>query len=151
MSKITPIVIENKGTLIIEEPNLPSLEIQNTKDIIPFIDEQDNLILEMSGQGPQGPKGPTGNGIDRIEKTSTSGIIDTYTIYFTNGNTFNYEITNGVIYYYDGPYQVTPMANTAQILPTADLVMQEDVIIHEIPYSEVSNLSGGKTATIGDF
>lgn len=150
MSKITPIIIENKGTLIIEEPNLPSLETKNTKDIIPFIDDSDNLILEMSGQGPQGPKGPTGNGIDRIEKTSTSGIIDTYTIYFTNGTTFNYEIVNGVIYYYDGPYEVTPMANTAQILPTNNLAMSDDVTVNEIPYQEVSNLSGGLTATIGD-
>ena len=150
MSKITPIIIENNGTLIIEEPNLPSLETKNTKDIIPFIDESDNLILEMSGQGPQGPKGPTGNGIDRIEKTSTSGVIDTYTIYFTNGTTFNYEIVNGVIYYYDGPYEVTPMANTAQILPTNNLAMSDDVTINEIPYQEVSNLSGGLTATIGD-
>ena len=150
MSKITPIIVENKGTLIIEEPNLPSLETKNTKDIIPFIDESDNLILEMSGQGPQGPKGPTGNGIDRIEKTSTSGVIDTYTIYFTNGTTFNYEIVNGVIYYYDGPYEVTPMANTAQILPTNNLAMSDDVTVNEIPYQEVSNLSGGLTATIGD-
>lgn len=150
MSKITPIIVENKGTLIIEEPNLPSLETKNTKDIIPFIDESDNLILEMSGQGPQGPKGPTGNGIDRIEKTSTSGIVDTYTIYFTNGTTFNYEIVNGVIYYYDGPYEVTPMANTAQILPTNNLAMSDDVTVNEIPYQEVSNLSGGLTATIGD-
>lgn len=150
MSKITPIIIENKGTLIIEEPNLPSLETKNTKDIIPFIDESDNLILEMSGQGPQGPKGPTGNGIDRIEKTSTSGIVDTYTIYFTNGTTFNYEIVNGIIYYYDGPYEVTPMANTAQILPTNNLAMSDDVTVNEIPYQEVSNLSGGLTATIGD-
>ena len=150
MSKITPIIIENKGTLIIEEPNLPSLETKNTKDIIPFIDDSDNLILEMSGQGPQGPKGPTGNGIDRIEKTSTSGVIDTYTIYFTNGTTFNYEIVNGVIYYYDGPYEVTPMANTAQILPTNNLAMSDDVTVNEIPYQEVSNLSGGLTATIGD-
>lgn len=150
MSKITPIIVENKGTLIIEEPNLPSLETKNTKDIIPFVDESDNLILEMSGQGPQGPKGPTGNGIDRIEKTSTSGVIDTYTIYFTNGSTFNYEIVNGVIYYYDGPYEVTPMANTAQILPTNNLAMSDDVTVNEIPYQEVSNLSGGLTATIGD-
>lgn len=151
MSKITPIVAKDTGTVIIEEPNLPTLTSQKTNDIIPFIDGDDNLILQMSGQGPQGPKGPTGNGIDRIEKTSTSGIVDTYTIYFTNGNTFNYEIINGVIYYYDGPYEVTPMANTAQILPTNNLAMQEDVIIHEIPYQEVSNLSGGKTATIGEI
>ena len=36
-----------------------------------------------------------GNGIATIEKTSTNGLIDTYTIYYTNGTTFNFTITNG--------------------------------------------------------
>lgn len=40
-------------------------------------------------------KGETGNGIDRIEKTSSVGLIDTYTIYFTNGTTSNFTIKNG--------------------------------------------------------
>lgn len=40
-------------------------------------------------------KGDTGNGIASITKTSTSGLVDTYTITFTNGQTTTYEVTNG--------------------------------------------------------
>lgn len=40
-------------------------------------------------------KGETGNGIDKIEKTNSVGLIDTYTIYFTDGNTTTFTITNG--------------------------------------------------------
>ena len=45
--------------------------------------------------GPAGPTGPTGNGIDSIEKTGTSGLVDTYTITYTNGNTTTFTVTNG--------------------------------------------------------
>ena len=38
-----------------------------------------------------------GNGIQSIEKISTSGLVDTYQITFTNGSTFEYEVTNGEI------------------------------------------------------
>lgn len=40
--------------------------------------------------------GPTGNGISRIEKTDTSYNVDTYTIYFTNGTTTTFTVTNGI-------------------------------------------------------
>ena len=40
-------------------------------------------------------KGDTGNGISSIEKTSTSGLVDTYTIYFTDGNSTTFDVTNG--------------------------------------------------------
>lgn len=43
----------------------------------------------------KGDAGPTGNGISSIEKTSTSGLVDTYTTTFTNGQTTTYQITNG--------------------------------------------------------
>lgn len=46
-------------------------------------------------QGIQGVKGETGNGILNIQKTLTSGLIDTYTITFTDGNTTTFNITNG--------------------------------------------------------
>lgn len=36
-----------------------------------------------------------GAGIISIDKTSTSGLVDTYTITYSNGNTETYEITNG--------------------------------------------------------
>ncbi len=120
------------------------------KQPIPIIDEKE-IVLEMNGMGPMGPTGKTGNGIERIEKTGTSGEIDTYTIFFTNGTSFEYNISNAVVYYYDGPYEVIPMVNTAQILPTNNLAMKNDINIQQIPYYEVSNLSGGITATIGDI
>ena len=37
----------------------------------------------------------TGNGIASITKTGTSGLVDTYTITYTNGNTTTFTITNG--------------------------------------------------------
>lgn len=45
--------------------------------------------------GPQGPTGATGNGIVSISKTSTSGLVDTYTILFTNGTSTTFTVTNG--------------------------------------------------------
>lgn len=56
---------------------------------------------ETGSQGPQGEagaagaKGETGNGIDNIEKTGTSGKVDTYTINFTDGTTSTFSVTNG--------------------------------------------------------
>lgn len=46
-------------------------------------------------KGSQGDTGPTGNGIASITKTGTSGLVDTYTITFTNGNTTTFTVTNG--------------------------------------------------------
>lgn len=38
---------------------------------------------------------PEGNGIASIEKTSTEGLVDTYTITYDKGNTSTFQITNG--------------------------------------------------------
>ena len=46
-------------------------------------------------QGPTGPTGATGNGISSVTKTGTSGLVDTYTITFTDGSTTTFEVTNG--------------------------------------------------------
>lgn len=46
-------------------------------------------------QGIEGPTGPTGNGIATIEKTATNGLVDTYTITYTNGNTTTFDVSNG--------------------------------------------------------
>ena len=46
-------------------------------------------------QGPQGPTGATGNGIESIIKTGTSGLVDTYTITYTNGTTTTFTVING--------------------------------------------------------
>lgn len=57
-------------------------------------------------------------------------------------------VDGGVYEHYEGPYEVTPLKGTQQVLGTQNKLMDDDVTIHEIPYSEVSNPSGGKTANI---
>ena len=42
-----------------------------------------------------GADGADGNGIASIEKTDTSGVVDTYTITFDNGLTTEFTVTNG--------------------------------------------------------
>ena len=46
-------------------------------------------------KGETGATGATGNGIASISKTGSSGLIDTYTITYTNGNTATFTVTNG--------------------------------------------------------
>ena len=46
-------------------------------------------------QGETGATGATGNGIASVAKTGTSGLVDTYTITYTNGNTTTFTVTNG--------------------------------------------------------
>jgi len=48
-----------------------------------------NFVLE------KGDKGDTGNGIASVTKTATSGLVDTYTITYTNGTTTTFNVTNG--------------------------------------------------------
>ena len=147
MSKIFPI---NNSISNTTSTNGSIVKIKNNQPR-PIIEDDEDIVIQINNIGPLGPPGKEGNGIDRIEKTSTSCLIDTYTIFFTDGREFNYQITNGEVHYYDGPYEVPPMVNTTQILPTANLYLSENVNVNQIPYYEVSNPSGGKTATIGDF
>ena len=49
---------------------------------------------------------------------------------------------------YDGSYEVIPTSGF-QILDTEEKFLEEDIIVHPISYAEVSNNSGGYTATIG--
>ena len=48
-------------------------------------------------QGPTGQTGATGNGIASITKISSVDTTDTYRITFTDGTTYDYEITNGEV------------------------------------------------------
>lgn len=54
-----------------------------------------NFVLQPGPQGQPGQTGATGNGIASITKTSTSGLVDTYTITYTSGNTTTFNVTNG--------------------------------------------------------
>lgn len=50
---------------------------------------------ETGATGQTGATGATGNGIASIEKTGTSGNVDTYTITYTNGQMTTFTVTNG--------------------------------------------------------
>ena len=54
--------------------------------------ENKDIVIEMSGKGPMGPRG---NGISDIELLSESGLVKTYRINFTNGEYFDYDVTDG--------------------------------------------------------
>lgn len=50
---------------------------------------------EQGVQGEPGTDGEDGRGIISITKTATSGLVDTYTITFTDGTTTTFQVTNG--------------------------------------------------------
>ena len=51
--------------------------------------------LPRGAKGDTGDTGETGNGISNIRKTSTSGLVDTYTITYTDGTSTTFTVTNG--------------------------------------------------------
>ena len=55
-------------------------------------DAEEYVATEYKAQGTDGHDGV---GIVSIEKTGTSGLVDTYTITFTSGNPVTYTVTNG--------------------------------------------------------
>ena len=50
---------------------------------------------ELTDEQRASLKGEAGNGIASIEKTATEGLVDTYTITFTDGKTETFKVTNG--------------------------------------------------------
>lgn len=57
--------------------------------------EEVYAILKKQIQSGGGTPGPAGVGIQKIEKTDTQGLVDTYTITYTDGSTTTYTVTNG--------------------------------------------------------
>lgn len=50
---------------------------------------------------------------------------------------------------YDGVYEITPMVDAQTVMQTQQRYLDRNVVVKEVPYQEVGNLSGGKTVTIG--
>lgn len=63
-----------------------------------------------------------GRGIDNISKTSTSGLVDTYTIEYTDDTTTTYNVTNGRNGT-DGVDGVSPSANVSKVGNTATITI----------------------------
>lgn len=79
-SLVTPTVTVTKGGTITQ----PTYDLSFS-----------GLKGETGATGATGATGPAGNGIASIAKTSTSGLVDTYTITYTNGTTTTFTVTNG--------------------------------------------------------
>lgn len=50
---------------------------------------------EQGETGPQGPAGQDGVSVISIDKTSSDGLVDTYTIFYSDGTSSSFNITNG--------------------------------------------------------
>ncbi len=50
---------------------------------------------------------------------------------------------------YDGDIEFTPLAWQEQVLETANKTLKDNITIHEIPFSSVSNPKNGRTVYIG--
>ena len=48
-------------------------------------------------QGPKGDKGDTGVGIQKVEKTDNDGVFDIYTIFLTDGTSYNFKVPNAPV------------------------------------------------------
>ena len=94
--------VDESGTVVKEFnttlARLPVLEgLETTEQILQqYPDALEAILvrldkLEEAGTG----SGSAGVGIKSIEKTGTSGLIDTYTITLTDGNTSTFTVTNG--------------------------------------------------------
>ena len=74
-------------------PTITSEEVAGGHKITITDAEGTHIVNIMDGA--QGPKGDTGKGIQSITKTSTAGLVDTYTITYTDGQTVTFTVTNG--------------------------------------------------------
>lgn len=72
-----------------------TLEVTNGTTQTLEVTEGITLDLLLSEMGLQGPVGPAGKGITSIVKTSTAGLVDTYTITFNDSTTQTFTVTNG--------------------------------------------------------
>lgn len=67
----------------------------STLDVMDGVAGKDGKTPVKGVDYKDGEKGDDGIGITSVAKTKTEGLVDTYTITFTDGSTFNYDVTNG--------------------------------------------------------
>lgn len=99
-----------------------------------------------------GVDGEDGRGIVSVEKTGTSGLIDTYTITYTDGTTTTFTVTNGK----DGEDGKSPVANVVQTSSGARITITDtegtttaEVVNGQDGFSPVATVSkSGDTSII---
>ena len=88
----------------------------------------------------------------RLDVQFSSGT-DALKVEFSKGNAFDVDFGQltevGKEYeHYDGNYDVVP-GRDGTVLETQDKVLDDDVVVHPIPFFRVSNPAGGNTCYIG--
>ena len=89
------------GDVLPSEPKVIILDelIQQVDNLNVDLDDTTLTITKKDGTTKsvdiKGEKGEKGVGIDNIEKTSTDGLVDTYTIKYTDNSTSEFSVTNG--------------------------------------------------------
>lgn len=97
---------------------------------------------DKGNQGDKGDKGEDGNSIVSIEKTNTEGNIDTYTITFSNGTTFDFYVTNGLDAtvtneYYSITFDLNEGSFKGEVnLETYQEILKGDSVTLPTPYRE---------------
>lgn len=76
-------------------------------------------------KGDTGDTGATGNGIASVTFVSSSGLVDTYKITFTNGTETTFDVTNGQDGI-DGADGFSPIANVAKVGDTATITITDE-------------------------
>lgn len=71
------------------------LELGNTGTEQDFFNSIKGSDGKNGSDGTNGANGKDGKGISKIEKTATVGLVDTYTITYTDGTKSTYNVTNG--------------------------------------------------------
>ena len=97
-----------------------------------------------------GLKGEVGNGISSVEKTSTEGLVDTYTITFSDGKTTTYKVTNGEngasiskIEVDENGYMVITLSNGITLEPIK-LPVEEKCVHNFCDWIEIKQTTKGK-------
>ena len=108
----------------------------------------DNSVTEITvttdKSGPQGPQGNPGTpgadgvGISSIAKTATVGLVDTYTITYTDGTTSTFDVTNGA----DGAVESVNGQTGAVVLDADDVGALPDNTPIPANTSDLNNDSG---------
>ena len=81
--------------------------------------------------------------------------VEEYELEYSEETALSFDLDTAIIVtniqgdHYQGTYIVTPKVAEQTVLATQNKVMDDNVTVLEIPYSAVSNPSGGKTAIIG--
>ena len=85
-------------------------------------------------------KGIDGAGIEDIRKTSSTGIVDTYTIYYTDGGRSTFDVTNG-----NGIVSITK-TGTVDLVDTYTILYQDG----DTSTFTVTNGTNGSNANLAD-